>query len=305
MICSLRGSYRSLYRRITTKANTRAIGESQTARDAPSGCIEMDDADFAAWKRFHERREVWMHLAKCAWFMALSAMIICFAVGIPKAGFVIMAFLVVGPFTVLQIPFLIDSFDRRYRKPRCLAAGVDPQLYMLPNVPYLLVEKGSIPTTGLTWHVEVAEEGAVGERGARRIKCRVDWDALGVIRGKSWRLETIVPKPDQGKPPFVLKSCSWIFLSSLDAAVVVLTDSPGFLPFHCNLARRTHALPPYPEPGSTGPSLGPILSTLSSGVDHPQESSWNTPLLPPDFPATFHSEPPPSYDEAIKVPPHY
>ncbi|CAG0900284.1 unnamed protein product [Darwinula stevensoni] len=278
----------------------------------------MDDADFAAWKRFHERREVWTFLTRGAWFIAFLAMTICFGVELTRTGFVLVAFLVLGPFTVLHIPFYVDSFDRRYREPRCRAAGVNPQLYMLPNVPYLLVEKGTVLNTGRTWHVETPEYATYCEPWAKRINCRVDRDALDVLRGKSWHLKTIVPNPFQGNPPFVLKLCSRTTLSSLDTAEIFLTDSSRFLQSYNNPTLMTDAPPPYPgadtdssivsstEPSTSpciGPSMGQVMPTISSSVQY-QEESIRNPTFQFNLPITFQSELPPTYDEAVKVRPH-
>ncbi|CAG0891107.1 unnamed protein product [Darwinula stevensoni] len=244
---------------------------------------KMEIADYEVWKKFHRRNKLWSYVTTGVWLFGLIGMIASFLLSYKVLGFVFLAFAISGPFSILFIPGYFYSFDRRYRKPRCLAAGVDPRLYMLPNVPYLFVEGGTILPTDRTWYVSIPEDGVYhASRG--RVKCLVHREALHAIRGKSWHFKNFSPDPNQGNPPFVLKSSPSWNLPSTDMASVVLIDSPIFLPFPTS----TPVLPQ--DSGLTE------IPSDSSRAIHMQGCARNPPFLP-----KFELDLPPTYEEVMKT----
>ncbi|CAG0895712.1 unnamed protein product [Darwinula stevensoni] len=229
----------------------------------------MEAADREAWKTFSERRSLWSRVAVGIWLCGIASMCACYALELSVLGHVLLALVVTAPFTTLHIPYLIFNFDRRYRKSRCIAAGLSPDVYMLPNVPYVLVPE--TPAAYRTWYVTTPQIATLA-RG-NYVRGRVHQDALPSILGKSWYLKSIRPSPREGVPPFVVKkvsSLAWRDMPCGDIVNVVLTNRP--VPGESLRSAENGSRP------------GHVIPSVSSRVQ-----------ASPEF------DPPPSYEDVVKL----
>ena len=198
---------------------------------------------------------------------------------------------------------------------QCKGAGVDPHLYMFPNVPYVFVENESALTLRRTWYVMLTHEATHHANWHTKFNCRVHRDAVDMVRGKSWHLKSFVPTPEQGLPPFVLKHIDWGIQSRTDMSDVFLTDSPIVFSRDFNHSRFLSLLLHSPQSSKrfnrarTRSFLPtPRLNKQSkrartrSLLPTPQSSKQNNPASPihPEFARNFKSELPPSYEDVIK-----
>ncbi|CAG0900848.1 unnamed protein product [Darwinula stevensoni] len=246
----------------------------------------MSPEDYKQWRRFHKRKVKWRYLMLVAVLLGIAGMIIRLTMGGETVGYVSMAFIVVGPLAVFLVAYIFDSFDIRYRKPRCRAAGVDPMLYMFPNVPFLFVDSEDLPALNRIWYVGLPED--VTPQGAKRIKCRVHRNALETIRGKFWNIKTTDPAPNQGVPPFVVKVDS--LGDRPDMVEAVLWD-PSSVP------------PPAPpaRAHSSRARMGRIIDYASRLFQQQQESNRNVQLIPLEVRTPrSQCDMPPSYEEVMQ-----
>ncbi|CAG0905302.1 unnamed protein product [Darwinula stevensoni] len=233
---------------------------------SPSACQVSSDADFEAWKKFHGRKKMGFLVAICIWILGLMGFFICFLLMRSPIAFVFMVVALGGIMAMIKVPF--PSFDKGYREPRCRAAGVDPHLYMFPNVPYLFVENVMTVILNSTWYVLMPEEVTLHANLATKIKCRVHRDAVDAVRGKSWHLKSTFPSPEEGLPPFALKHFDSGIQSRTDMVEVFLTDSP--IAFSRDLNRaRSRSLPASPGTSRRSPPASQFQPAFSKKSDLP------------------------------------
>ncbi|CAG0881053.1 unnamed protein product [Darwinula stevensoni] len=252
----------------------------------------MEAEDYEAWKRYHWKSKTCSIVLLGFWLFGLVGMVTCFIMMLPVEEFVLLVVAVLGPILILKVPVLIYCFDKQYREPRCRAAGVDPDLYMLPKVPYLFLKGGMNLTPNRTWYVAMPQDATVLGEWGKGVKCHVHRDAMDMVLGKSWYLKTPSPEPEQGIPPFFLKTSFSKVQHLPDMVEIVLTDSPVVL-HHLSRASWTQTHRTYPG--------RPEIPSISSRVQHQQEFNRNGTRLDFELPRIIKSDLPPSYEEAMQI----
>ncbi|CAG0900283.1 unnamed protein product [Darwinula stevensoni] len=264
----------------------------------------MSPEDYQQWRHFHERRKKWRYLMLVTALLGIVGLIVRITMGAETVGYVSMDFIVAGPLAVFLVACIFDSFDRRHRKPRCLAVGVDPKLYMFPNVPYLFVDSEELPALNRIWYVGLPED--VTPHGARSVKCRVHRNALETIRGKFWNMKTTVPTPNQGDPPFCVKVDS--LGDRPDMVEAVLWD-PSSVPASAPPSQVLSSHPAQALLSSPAEALS-SRAIMEARIDlalrllqqQQQECFWNDQLFQLELQTpSSHFDMPPSYEEAIQL----
>ncbi|CAG0889213.1 unnamed protein product [Darwinula stevensoni] len=256
--------------------------ESSTSR------VVSSDADYRAWKKFHCWKKVGFFVALCVWIGGLLGVFVCFLLIRSPISFVFLVVALGGMVAIIKMPFL--NFDKRYREPRCKGAGVDPHLYMFPNVPYLFVEDETAITLRRTWYVVLPDEATHHANWHTKINCYIHRDAVDAVRGKSWHFNSFAPSPEQGLPPFVLKRIDSGIQSRTDMVEVFLTDSPIVFSRDLNRARSRSLLLPSPW-SSRRPNRTRSRSLLPSPRSSKQPNRARTRSLLPFLGSNIQSHP--------------
>ncbi|CAG0901182.1 unnamed protein product [Darwinula stevensoni] len=130
----------------------------------------MEADDYEAWRRYHWKRKTCSIVLLGIWLFGLVGMVSCFIMMLPIEECELLAVAVLGPILILKVPALIYCFDKQYREPRWLAAGVDPELYLLRKVPYLFLKGGTNLNPNRTWFVTMPGDDAVYGECAKGIE---------------------------------------------------------------------------------------------------------------------------------------
>ncbi|CAG0889799.1 unnamed protein product [Darwinula stevensoni] len=178
--------------------------EEVTVTGVANGDSEYRE-DYLAWDR-HEKWKERLSLLFCGLrTFAFVSMFFVLGSGRIAVFFVLFALVVAGlPAIHLLLDFrLTNRFEALYRKPRCLAEGLDSELYMFPNVPYVLVKKRHTPYASSPWYVRLPRNAV-----EHRFACVRGWvhrDAVSILLNQRWSVGEFSPDPRDGGPPFVLK----------------------------------------------------------------------------------------------------